>query len=71
MYGKLVLIIVSTDGLALCAPYLAWHDPQYVADSQAFFDLVAPSLLMVLPVSSPASFKLYRVCAFQEATTED
>ena len=51
------MIIIGKDGLALVAPAECGQDQQYVADGLAYFNLIAPSLMIPLRVE-PADFKL-------------
>ena len=51
------MIIIAKDGVALVAPAECGQDQEYVADGLAYFNLIAPSLIIPLRVK-PADFYL-------------
>ena len=56
LYSKLEMILIDKKGLALLASAQAYLDPQFIADGEAYFDLVAPCLCVALRVPVGGSF---------------
>ena len=50
------MILIDKKGLALLASAQAYLDPQFIADGEAYFDLVAPILSVALRVPVGGSF---------------